>query len=133
DHRPSGVSDARSADTHCRDYTGQHKRLSIGAAKVRQFGHVEQLNQSRNSASSWMDYARTPALWLKLCKLQRASNARTHVKSAADGSGDDERGRRRAQQRFARSQRFTGGYRASFADWQRFLPPLNALRFIMIC
>ena len=33
DNRPSGVPDARSADTHCRDYADQHKRLSIGAAK----------------------------------------------------------------------------------------------------
>jgi hypothetical protein len=35
-------------------------------------------------------------------------------------------GTSRAQQRFARSQRFAGGYRASFADWQRFPPPLKS-------
>jgi hypothetical protein len=29
-------------------------------------------------------------------------------------------------ERFARSQRFAGGYRASFADWQRFLPPAQS-------
>jgi|EndMetStandDraft_7_1072992.scaffolds.fasta_scaffold2654347_1 hypothetical protein len=26
-----------------------------------------------------------------------------------------------------------GGYRARVADWQRFMSPLNPLRFIMIC
>jgi hypothetical protein len=38
-----------------------------------------------------------------------------------------------AEQRFVRTQPFAGGYRASFADWQRFLPPPNPLRVIVIC